>query len=293
MSQPVSQSVSQPMPYKEANKCLFVTILSCMLPFYAPSTDGDTNLALAAIAEMIESCRAATPAEFDLAGRLLGYAAAAMQSLKRSMKPDLTDALILQYRRNAIALGRSAEQCRKLLEAMQTKREKQREQAAAASAMPAPRPAPVTPPRPSAPPRQMPPRQPHPPAQDAAAPSQAPAKPQASAQLETPGRPKVQPQAAAHAASAQPEPAAQPKPPAQPQADQPAAGPPSAYPNSTVEGDPEFTIDLEAMKHNALAMLADLQALAAEFAPETPDASIANIALPPIQPVQSRNAGMA
>jgi outer membrane biosynthesis protein TonB len=248
-----------------------------MRPFYAPAFNGDSNLAFAAIAEMIDACHAATPAEYELVGRLLGYAAAALHSLKLSMKPDLTDARILQYRRTAIALGRSAEQCRKALEAMQTKRDKQRAQVAAASAMPAPRPAPVAPPPPSAPPRQMPPRQPHPPARAA------------STQAPTPSQPVAEPQAPVQSQPAEPQTPAQSQPAAEPQApvqsqppasaDRSAAGSPSAYPNSEVEGDPEFTTDIEVMKHNARAMLADLQALAAEFAPKPPEASIASKAL--------------
>ena len=269
--------MSQPLSYKLANKCTFVTILGCMLPFYAPTFDGDTSLALAAIAEMIEACCAATPAEFDLAGRALGYAAAAMRSLKLSMQPDLNDARILQYQRSAIALGHSADQCRKALEAMRTEREKQRPHAAATSPAPAPRPAPVA--SPAARPRQMPPAPPHPapnPAStQAPVPSQPPTEPHTSNQPPPPA-PAIQPPLAAQPQAAQPH-AAQP------------AHPPSSCPNSEVDGDPELTIDLEVMKHNTRAMLADLQALAAEFAPEAPEASTAPVTPPPTRPSQPAN----
>jgi hypothetical protein len=91
-------------------------------------------------------------------GRLVGLSAAAMDNLRLSMQADLSDTKVLQYRGNAVALGRLAEQCRKVLETMQTKRQ----QSAATRPMPQPLPAPVAPPQPALPPRGMPPAQPQP-----------------------------------------------------------------------------------------------------------------------------------
>ena len=290
--------MSHPQPNRDANKAMFITAVGCLLPFHAPGFNGDRTPALNAIGELIQACRPAAPEEYDLAGRSLGYAAAAMDSLRLSMQPNLTDSLILQYRRNAIALGRSADQCRKALEVIRSKRQKQTATAtaqasaqasAAASAsapMPAPDapPSPVAPPRPAAPPRQMPPAQPHPPAASASAPSQAPADPTPATTTQTQsriqpnpgspgqsGRPARSP-ITAQAASAAPA-AADPSP------GRPSAVPPSPYPNSAVIGDPELTTDIAVMMHNAKAMLADLQALGEDTAPATPQAAITRHAM--------------
>jgi hypothetical protein len=67
------------------------------------------------------------------------------------------------------------------------------------------------------------------------------------------------------------------------------AQPASAYPGSAVVGDPELTVDLELMKHNARAMLADLQALANEVAAEAAETPIAQMP-PRAPPIQARNA---
>ncbi|MDR3533298.1 MAG: hypothetical protein P4L90_22410 [Rhodopila sp.] len=204
--------MSSPEAIADTADCLFSTILGFMLPFYLAGARGNPKVARDAILELIDAYDAATPAELDLVGRLIGFSAASMDNLRLSMRPDLSDTKVLQYRSNAVALGRLAEQCRKVLDAIQTKREKEERKAAS---MPRPAPAPVAPPR-----------QPTPP----------------------------------HA-----------KPPAQLKAE--------THHVSTVEGDPEFVIDIEAMKHNAHAMLADLQARAKEMGAEAPEASIAHAAM--------------
>ena len=292
--------MSHPQPNRDANKAMFITAVGCLLPFHAPGFNGDRTLALNAIGELIQACRPAAPEEYDLAGRSLGYAAAAMDSLKLSMQPNLTDSLILQYRRNAIALGRSADQCRKALDAIRNKRQKQTAQATTAQApacASAPRPAPDAPPRPAAPPhpaappRQAPPTQPHPPAATVSAPSQAAAPvptpgattlPQSRNQPE-PGSPSQSGRPAKSPITAQAAPQAAPAPEAPPAADpspgHPSALPPSPYPNSAVIGDPELTTDIAVMMHNAQAILADLQALGEDPAPASPQAAIARHAM--------------
>jgi hypothetical protein len=149
--------MSHPKSQPSTVDCLFTTILSFLLPFYLTGAGGNADIARIAIADLVEAYDAATTRELDLAGRLVGYSAAAMDSLQLSMRADLSDRKILQYRNNAVALGRLAEQSRLLLEALQTKRQ----QAHAQQPMPQPRPAPVSPPKPSAPPHGRPPAQPH------------------------------------------------------------------------------------------------------------------------------------
>lgn len=208
--------------------CLFGTILGFMLPFYLAGSGGDVNVASAAILELIEAYSAATAAELDVVGRLLGFNAVAMDNLRLSMRSGLSDTKILQYRANAVALGRMADQCRKALEAMQTKREQYCETAGMPhpGSMPEPRPAPIAPPPQSPPPRDLPPSP---------------------------------PQASARSAMA-------------------------------VEGDPEFASDIETMKQNARAMLAELHAVARHLGPETPETSIAQMAMDPGRAIDPGNA---
>jgi hypothetical protein len=157
--------MSHPESQPDTIDCLFTTILDFLLPFYLAGAGGNAEIARIAIADLVEAYDAATTRELDLAGRVVGYSAAAMDNLRLSMRADLPDRKILQYRNNAVALGRLAEQSRLSLEAMQARRQ----QAHAQHPMPQPRPAPVSPPKPSAPPHGRPPAQPHASAQPASA----------------------------------------------------------------------------------------------------------------------------
>lgn len=147
--------MSDPASQPDATECLFSTILGFTLPFYVAGSGGDRNAAGLAVMELVAAYGAATAPELDLVGRLVGFGAAAMDNLRLSMQAGLPDAKVLQYRSNAVALGRLAEQCRKVLEAMQAKRKH-----AGARPMPQPRPAPIAPPSPPHPPRDAPPAQP-------------------------------------------------------------------------------------------------------------------------------------
>jgi len=159
-SQPLSEPPSNPID------CLLATILGVLMPFHLAAAGADPSLARAAIIHLIDAYRSATAAELDLVGQSLGFSAAAMDNLRLSMRPGLSDRKVLQYRANAVALGRMAEQSRKALDVMQTKRE----QRGATAAMPHPQPMPVSKPPPFGP---LPPAAPPP--------STPPAKPQALA----------------------------------------------------------------------------------------------------------------
>ena len=110
--------MSQPDPAT----CLFDQILGFMLPFYLAAAGGDAKLARDAILELLDAYNSATATELELAGRIVGFSTVAMDNLRLSMQPDLSDAQILRYRSNAVALSRAAEQCRTILEGMQGKR---------------------------------------------------------------------------------------------------------------------------------------------------------------------------
>lgn len=219
-----SNSLSRPVD------SIYETILSVMLPFHLAAAAGKVDLARAAIRELIDACRCATVMELDLAGRMLAYSAAATDNLRRSMHLELSDTHVLRFRASAVALGRSAEQCRKALQAMQTQREHTCGTEALENPPPTPvaRPAPAVPPPPAAPPRETPPPQPR-----AAVP---------------PDRPLPVPGCLAR----------------------------------SVNDDPAFAVDIDVMKRNVTAMLADLRA-----GPQHPGLGAAEPPALPIRPQRS------
>lgn len=155
MSQSPLQPAAQPEPEMIPSDCIFQTILTFLLPFFLIGAEGDANLAGAAIFELIDAYDAATVKELDLAGRIIAFSTIAMDNLRLSMSdPEMSHTKILQYRGNAVALSRMAEQCRTVLDAMQARRQQTRMplgmQAAASMAAMAPLAAaqPVEPPKP-------------------------------------------------------------------------------------------------------------------------------------------------
>ncbi|PPQ40838.1 hypothetical protein [Rhodopila globiformis] len=99
--------------------CLFDTILGFLLPFFLLGAHGDRALATAAIRDLIQAYHVSTVTELDLAGRIVGFSVVAMDNLRLSMRPDLSDSLVLRYRCNAVTLSRSADQAQAMLEALQ------------------------------------------------------------------------------------------------------------------------------------------------------------------------------
>jgi hypothetical protein len=102
--------------------CIFENILGFMLPFFLPGAGGDMDRACDAIRELAEAHNVATATELELAGRILGFSTVAMDNLRLSMNPEMSDTKVLRYRSNAVALSRASDQCRKILEAMQANR---------------------------------------------------------------------------------------------------------------------------------------------------------------------------
>jgi hypothetical protein len=190
--------------------CLFITILGAIVPFHLVGNDGDVATIQAAVLELVEGYAAANAPELDLVGRMIGFGTAVMDNLRLSARSGLSDSKILRYRSNAIALNRSAEQCRKTLEAMQAKRLQHDETATV--------PLPVR----------------------AAAP--------------TPSQPHPLPELV-----------------------------------SEVEGDPAFATDIETMRRNTRAMLADMQAWGKQQQHEAAETSIAHITRLPSRSTPSGN----
>jgi hypothetical protein len=114
--------MTQPESQPAAIDCIFDNILAFMLPFFLSAAGGDANLGRATIQQLAEAYNATTATELELVGRILGFSTVAMDNLRLSMNPGMSDTKILRYRSNAVALSRAGEQCRKILEAVQASR---------------------------------------------------------------------------------------------------------------------------------------------------------------------------
>lgn len=104
-----TQTINQPDTDPSAFDCVLGNILGFMLPFFLVSAAGNAGLARAAIKELIDAYQASSPAELDLVGRIIGFSIAAMDNLRLSMAPDLSDTKVLRYRCNAVTLSRSSD----------------------------------------------------------------------------------------------------------------------------------------------------------------------------------------
>lgn len=118
----MTQNKTDPATRIFPQDCIFQTILDFMLPFFLAGAGSDVDLARAAIFELLDAYNATTTQELDLAGRIIIFSTAAMDNLRLSMSDaDMSDAKKLRYRSSAVALSRSAEHCRKVLDALQAR----------------------------------------------------------------------------------------------------------------------------------------------------------------------------
>src|SRR3954452_12786382 len=140
---------SLPMSQPTTIDCIFEHILGFMLPFFLASTGGDRALARAVIIELAEAYNVAAAIELELVGRILGFSTVAMDNLQVSMNPDMSDSKVLRYRSNAVALSRSGEQCRKILETIQAKQDTAQKPVVMPQPKIAPAPAPKVTPNPA------------------------------------------------------------------------------------------------------------------------------------------------
>jgi hypothetical protein len=118
-----TQTINQPDTDPPTFDCILGNILGFMLPFFLVSAGGNTDLARAAIKELIDAYQASTPEQLDLVGRIIGFSTAALDNLRLSMAPDLSATKVLRYRCNAVTLSRSSDQALKILEAVQARKE--------------------------------------------------------------------------------------------------------------------------------------------------------------------------
>lgn len=136
----------QPASNPSTRDCLFTAIIDFIVPFLLAAAGGNAVTAETGVRELIDAFNPSTNTELDLAGRIVGFSIAALDNLRLSMRPGLSDSMVLRYRCNAATLNRSSDQARKMLAALQAgqppKREVPRPTIAAA---PAPLPAPPAP----------------------------------------------------------------------------------------------------------------------------------------------------
>jgi hypothetical protein len=107
-------------------------IMFVLMPFYLGASHGDQDLARDAIAAMLETFNPKSVREVDLAGRVISFSTVAMDSLGLSMRQGLSEARIMRYRANAIALEKAAGRCEARLLALQAARKSAATQPAAA-----------------------------------------------------------------------------------------------------------------------------------------------------------------
>jgi hypothetical protein len=97
-------------------------ILALMVPVFLAAAGNDPDLARRAAINALDECEAVTMAELEAAARAICLDHAAMDSLGRSMAPDLTESQRARYRSQAVALTRTAERARDLLQALRARR---------------------------------------------------------------------------------------------------------------------------------------------------------------------------
>jgi hypothetical protein len=112
-----------------------------LMPFFLIGASDEPEKARGAVADLLRAYDPANPQELDLAARVIGFSAAALDNLRLSMAdPALPDAKILRYRSTAVSLSRSSEQCRATLRKIQTERPQHQPSAPSPKFLPKPLP---------------------------------------------------------------------------------------------------------------------------------------------------------
>jgi hypothetical protein len=90
-------------------------IVAFLAPMFLAVTGGDINLARAAAIATVSAYRAETHADILTVAQIIAFGIAALGSLSLAMADDLSIALILRLRGNAVSASRAGEQCRRAL----------------------------------------------------------------------------------------------------------------------------------------------------------------------------------
>jgi hypothetical protein len=101
----------------------FDAICMLLMPFFMIGASDDPGKARGAVADLLRAYDPASPQELDLAARIIGFSAAALDNLRLSMAdPAFPHTKVLRYRSTAVSLSRSSEQCRATLKKIQAER---------------------------------------------------------------------------------------------------------------------------------------------------------------------------
>jgi hypothetical protein len=94
---------------------LLHVIVTLLAPLFLVESGGDIQCARMAALETVNACRASDPADLIAVAQVIACGLAALDSLRRSMADDISLAMLLRLRGNAVALSRSADQNRRVL----------------------------------------------------------------------------------------------------------------------------------------------------------------------------------
>jgi hypothetical protein len=112
-------TASQPKTMDRA----FEAICMLLMPFFLAGAGDDPEKARGAVSDLLHTYEPANVQELDLAARVVGFSAVALDNLRLSMaNPTLSDTKVLRYRSSAVSLSRSSEQCRAALKKMRSER---------------------------------------------------------------------------------------------------------------------------------------------------------------------------
>lgn len=101
----------------------FEAICMLLMPFFLIGARDDPEKARGAVSDLLHTYGPANVRELDLAARVVGFGAVALDNLRLSMaNPTLSDTKVLRYRSSAVSLSRSSEQCRATLKKMRSER---------------------------------------------------------------------------------------------------------------------------------------------------------------------------
>jgi hypothetical protein len=110
----MTQTTESPQPHHTTN-ALMSLIVTLLLPTFLGVTAGDIALARMATIETINDYRARNNADLIAIAQIIACGLAALGSLSLSMDDDISLSMTLRLRGSAVALNRSAEQNRRVL----------------------------------------------------------------------------------------------------------------------------------------------------------------------------------
>ena len=100
---------------KSAAEIFFDLIIAFLAPMFLFAANGDIALAKAAAIETVNTYRAQNQSDLLNIAQIIAFGLAALGSLSLSMADDISTAMTLRLRANAVASSRAGETCRRAL----------------------------------------------------------------------------------------------------------------------------------------------------------------------------------